>query len=520
MDGYRVFTWNGERFPDPKGLTTRLLARGVKTVNIVDPGIKYQPDSKEPPASAAPEFGKHDPDYYVYAQGAKNNYYVKKKDGSVYVGKVWPGESVFTDFTIPEAVTWWGNLHRAYTDNGVAGIWNDMNEPADFEDRDGVKQMDNVYDDLGEKSTHAKNRNVYALLMSSATYNGLSRLQPDKRPFVITRAAYAGVQRYATMWTGDNTSTWESLSLSIPMLQSVGLSGESFAGSDIAGFTGARSNGELVTRWYQVSFLAPLCRNHRDLNFNDNEPWRFGTDYDDIIRKYLKLRYRMLPFLYTALETAHREGVPLFRPLVLNYQADFNTVNLDDQFMVGDDLLAAPVLSPGRTSRTVYLPKGDWHDFWTGKLLAGGRVITASAPLETVPLYVRAGAVLPLWPEMSYVGEKPADPLTFIVYPDRDGKAAGSVYEDDGVSPNYKKGAFRRTSVSVSENKGVIKIETAHEGSYAVSPRRLVFELSSKAKISRMQIDGKPAPKSGWKQSGAKLSVSVADDGPHTVELQ
>ncbi|MDD2772863.1 MAG: glycoside hydrolase family 31 protein [Elusimicrobiales bacterium] len=520
MDGYRVFTWNEKRFPDPKGLVDRLLARGVKTVTIVDPGIKYQPDSKEPPPSPTPELGNHDPDYYVYAQGAKNNYYIKKKDGANYVGKVWPGESVFTDFTIPEAAAWWGNLHRAYTDYGIAGIWNDMNEPADFEDRDGVKQMDNVYDDMGEKSTHAKNRNVYAMLMSSATYNGLARLRPDKRPFVITRAAYAGVQRYAVMWTGDNTSTWDSLSLSIPMLQSVGLSGEAFAGSDIGGFTGGRSNGELVTRWYQVSFLAPFCRNHRDLSFNDNEPWRFGVYYEDIIRKYLKLRYRLLPFLYTALETAHGTGVPVFRPLVLNYQWDFNTVNLDDEFMVGDDLLAAPVLAAGRTSRKVYLPEGDWYDFWTGMLLAGGRVITAAAPLETAPMYVRAGAVIPMWPEMNYTGEKPADPVTFRIYPARDGRAAGTLYEDDGASPLYKTGASRRTTVTVSKESGGIKIQTAVSGGYSPSPRRLAFELETDAKIKEVNIDGKPAPKTSWSRAGALLTVSVQGDGPHSVSIR
>ena len=271
--------------------------------------------------------------------------------------RVWPGESVFVDYTLPEARRWWGDLHRAYTDNGIAGIWNDMNEPSDFVDQTGKNQMDVVSYDEGEKSTHAKNRNVFALLMARATYEGLERLRPDHRPYVITRAAYAGIQRYSTMWTGDTNSTWEALALNIPMFTSLGLSGEPFVGSDVGGFIG-RGNGELLVRSYQVSFLAPFCRNHKVIDGYDQEPWRFGKYYEDIIRKYLKLRYTLLPFLYTTLEEAHRTGVPPFRPLLLNYQDDPSTYNLDDQFMVGNDLLVAPIVKPDVTRRLVYLPAG------------------------------------------------------------------------------------------------------------------------------------------------------------------
>ena len=216
----------------------------------------------------------------------------------LFVPRVWPGDSVFVDYTLPEARRWWGDLHRFYTDNGIAGIWNDMNEPSDFVDQTGKNQLDVVSYDEGEKTTHAKNRNTFALLMSRATYEGLERLQPDRRPYVITRAAYAGIQRYSTMWTGDTNSTWESLALNIPMFTSLGLSGEPFVGSDVGGFIG-RGSGELLVRSYQVSFLAPFCRNHKVIDGYDQEPWRFGKYYEDIIRKYLKLRYALLPFLYT-----------------------------------------------------------------------------------------------------------------------------------------------------------------------------------------------------------------------------
>ena len=399
MHGYRVFTFDKERFPDPKALTDKLARQGVKVVTIVDPGIKHPMDKNER--------------YHAFDQGLEKNYFQRRRNGDLFVPRVWPGESVFVDYTMPEARRWWGDLHRVYTDNGIAGIWNDMNEPSDFVDQTGKNQLDVVSYDEGEKTTHAKNRNTFALLMSRATYEGLERLQPDRRPYVITRAAYAGIQRYATMWTGDTNSTWDSLGLNIPMFTSLGLSGEPFVGSDVGGFIG-RGNGELLVRSYQVSFLAPFCRNHKVIDGYDQEPWRFGKYYEDIIRKYLKLRYALLPYLYTALEEAHRTGVPPFRPLLLNYQDDPSTYNLDDQFMVGNDLLVAPIVKPDVTRRLVYLPAGSWYDYWTNKKYAGGTMISVDAPLDVVPMFVRAGAIIPVGPPLNYIGEKPVDPLLLI----------------------------------------------------------------------------------------------------------
>src|SRR6185503_8609525 len=403
MNGYRVFTFDKERFRDPKALTEKLGRQGVKVVTIVDPGVKHPTDKNER--------------YHAFDQGLEKNFFQRRRNGDLFVPRVWPGDSVFVDFTLPEARKWWGDLHRAYLDNGIAGIWNDMNEPSDFIDQTGKNQIDVVSNDEGEQSTHAKNRNVFALLMARATYEGLERLRPNQRPYVITRAAYAGIQRYSTMWTGDTNSTWEALAMNIPMFTSLGLSGEPFIGSDVGGFMG-RGSGELLTRAYQVSFLAPFCRNHKVIDGYDQEPWRFGKYYEDIIRRYLKLRYQLLPFLYTTLEEAHQTGTPLFRPLVLNYQDDPNTYNLDDEFMIGNDLLVAPVVKPDVTRRLVYLPKGTWYDFWTNKKYEGGTMLIAEAPLETVPMFVRGGAIIPIAPEMNYTGEKPQDPITFNIYPD------------------------------------------------------------------------------------------------------
>jgi alpha-glucosidase len=472
-----VFTWDRNRFPDPKALSEKLARQGVKLITIVDPGVKHQQVAKSTAqiTSITPELEPQDPRYYVFEQGLQNLYFQKRENGDLFIPKVWPGESVFVDYTLPAAREWWGGLHRAYTDNGVAGIWNDMNEPSDFVDQTGKNQMDVVSYDEGEKSTHAKNRNVFALLMARATYEGLERLRPNQRPYVITRAAYAGIQRYSTMWTGDTNSTWEALGLNIPMFTSLGLSGEPFVGSDVGGFMG-RGTGELLTRAYQVSFLAPFCRNHKVIDGYDQEPWRFGKYYEDIIRRYLKLRYQLLPFLYTTLEESHQTGTPLFRPLLLNYQDDPNTYNLDDEFMIGSDLLVAPVVKPDVTRRLVYLPKGTWYDFWTNKKYEGGTMFTAEAPLETVPMFVRAGAIIPMGPEMSYTGEKPQDPITFNIYPDDQGSASMTLYEDDGVSPAYKQAGFRRTTVTV-RRVGLSYVVTAGapQGSYNPGTRKFSF---------------------------------------------
>jgi len=529
MSAYRVFTWDPQRFPDPSAFTASLGQKGVKVVPIVDPGVKYQPPTAgAKDAEKNPELQVQDKSYYVFNQGVANNSFLKRKSGDLWIGKVWPGDAVYVDYTLPAAAEWWGGLFRAYTDHGVAGIWTDMNEPSDFIDQTGKTQMDVVSYDGGANTMYAQNRNVFALGMARATREGLERLKPNDRPFVITRAAYAGIQRYSTTWTGDNTATWESLELSIPMFESLGLSGQPFIGADIGGFIG-HTNAELMTRWYEVGFLTPLCRNHAELDAYDHEPWRFGDYYEGIIRKYLKLRYRLLPFLYTALEEAHRTGVPMFRPLLLNYQNDYNTVTIEDQFMVGADLLAAPIVKQGQTQRMVYLPKGTWFDYWTGKAVQGGTTLHADAPLETVPLYVRGGAIVPMGPEMKYVGEKTGGPVTFAIYPDAKGHAEASLYEDDGVSPAYAKGAFRRTSVTYQSSAAGAEITVgAPAGPYQAASRTFAFSVRGGHPVTAASLDGKPLASiqsgqsgAGWWKSADGITVQFADDSKaHKVTLR
>jgi alpha-glucosidase len=509
MDGYRVFTWDQSRFPDPAALTARLAQQGVRVVTILDPGVKHQPEGGYP----------------VFDEGLARDYFLRRQDGSLYIGEVWPGQAVFVDYTKEDARRWWGDKLTALTGPGVAGIWTDMNEPSDFADKTGERQKDIVFDDLGARSPYGANRNTFALNMTRATYEGLARLQPDRRPFVITRAGYAGIQRYATVWTGDNNATFDALALNLPMFASLGLSGEAFVGSDLPGFIG-RGDAELLARSYQVAALVPLCRNHGAIDQYDHEPWRYGPQAEGIVRKFLKLRYRLLPFLYTTLEEAHRTGVPLFRPLLLNFQDDPATLNLDDEFMVGDALLAAPVLRAGERGREVYLPAGRWYDYWTGTAVAGGTTLRTDAPLDHLPLYARGGSVIPSTDAMSHTGEKPWNPLRFAIYPDAAGNAAGSLYEDDGLSPDYQKGVFRRTALSLAAGKLTL---AAPAGNFAPAARRFEFSLHASPNVTSVTLDGRALPETtataltpGWfRASPDVVVIRHADDGrAHTFELR
>ncbi|MBX3737339.1 MAG: glycoside hydrolase family 31 protein [Candidatus Didemnitutus sp.] len=518
MDGYRVFTWDKSRFPDPAAMTRRLAEQGIRVVTIIDPGVKYQPEGG----------------YAPYDEGLKNDFFLKQTDGSVYIGEVWPGKAVFVDYTKEAARRWWGEQHRALTDVGIAGIWTDMNEPADFLDPSGKRHENIRFDDLGQHTPYNGMRNTFALNMTRATYEGLQRLKPNERPFVITRAGYAGIQRYAVKWTGDNNATFASLSLNVPMFASLGLSGEPFIGADIPGFIG-RGDGELLARSYQIAAFSPFFRNHTAIDGYDKEPWRFGRYYEDIARKFIKLRYALLPFIYTTMEEASRTGVPLFRPLVLNFQADENTATIDDQFMVGDALLAAPVTRAAQREREIYFPAGIWFDYWTGKqvvsenvgasLLATGseksrasslpqgetRVV--AVPLDHLPLYVHGGSIVPSTVAMSHTGEKPWNPLRFDVYPDAQGGATGSLYEDDGLSPAYQKGALRRTTLMFANRKLTLSAEGAFQ------PAAREFEVVVHGVTAgAVFVDGQALSADAWSRgTNDSVSLRLPDTGKTRV---
>lgn len=516
MQGYRVFTWDRERFPDPTALTRRLAAQGVHVVTIVDPGVKQQPPAPGAvDAAQNRDLAPNDQSYYVFNEGLAQDFFLRRRDGSLWIGEVWPGKSVFVDYTKEAARRWWGDLHRALTDRGVAGVWTDMNEPADFLDQTGASHADVVFDDLGTRAPYGKHRNLFALHMARATYEGLQRLQPDRRPFVITRAGYAGIQRYAVKWTGDNNATFDAIGLNVPMFASLGLSGQAFVGSDVPGFIG-RGDGELLARAYQIAIFAPFLRNHTAIDQYDKEPWRFGAHYEAIVRKFLKLRYALLPYLYTKIEEAHRAGTPVFRPLVLEFQHDENTANLDDQFMSGEALLIAPITRAAQRERDVYLPAGLWYDFWTGAPRTGGGVHTVSAPLDHVPIYVRGGSIVPTTVPMNHTGEKPWSPLRLAIYPDAEGQASGSLYEDDGTSPEFARGAFRRTTFTFADGKLALRTEGAHR----TPARDFEIALHAAPAVSNVLFNGTALAPSEWNRSAAGVVTVRVPDQARDLALE
>lgn len=416
MDGYRVFTWNEPHYGTPGALITELKEQGYKTVTIIDPGTKV------------------DPDYFMCKEGKENGYFATDTNREIYVNEVWPGDANYPDFGRKEVRDWWGEHHKFLVDIGVDGVWNDMNEPASFR---GELPKDVVFHDEERTTNHAEMHNVYGHYMSRATFEGLQKLS-DKRPFVITRAAYAGTQKYATVWTGDNQSLWSHLQMMVPQLCNLGMSGFAFAGTDIGGF-GADTTPELLTRWIEAAVFSPLFRNHSCKGTRRQEPWQFGEEVVSIYRKYVKLRYQFLPYLYDLFYMGEQTGLPVMRPLVLHYPQDEQTFNLNSEFLVGDSLLVAPVLEQGATKKMVYLPQGDWYDYWTGEKISGGVWFIREAPIDTCPMYIRAGSMIPMYEEMSYVGEKPYDTLYLLATPE---SAVYRHFQDNGEDYAYRSGAY------------------------------------------------------------------------------
>jgi alpha-glucosidase len=418
MDGYRVFTWNNETFPNPQELIAELAKQGFKVVTIIDPGVKK------------------DRGYAIYEEGLANGYFATDADGVTYVNRVWPGDSVYPDFTSAAVREWWGDNHKPLLEMGIAGIWTDMNEPASF---NGPLPDDVQFQNDGYPTDHREAHNVYGGLMAQATYEGVKKWT-GKRPFVITRACYAGTQKYSTVWTGDNQSFWEHLRMSIPMLSNLGLSGMAFVGTDVGGFS-FDCTGELLSRWVQVGCFTPLFRNHAAANTRDQEPWTFDETTERINRQYIQLRYRILPYLYDQMWRGETNGLPLIRPLLLHYQQDNITHDLNDQFMCGDSIMVAPIVQQGQTVRQVYLPIGTWYDYWTKQKYSGGTFILQHAELDTCPIYIKQGAIIPNDLPQQYVGEHRADQLIVEHYPNADG--ASSSYEhlqDDGEGFGYQNG--------------------------------------------------------------------------------
>ncbi|HMO11096.1 MAG TPA: glycoside hydrolase family 31 protein, partial [Actinotalea sp.] len=498
MRGYRVFTWHPERFPDPVGLADGLRARGTRLVTIVDPGVKAEPG------------------WELYDEALGRDLLCRTEGGDVFIGHVWPGDTAFPDFATADARRWWGELNAAHVAGGVAGIWNDMNEPAT-----GAIAPDRMRFDHG-RAAHERFHNQYALLMAMATADGLLAAQPDRRPFVLTRAGFAGIQRYAASWTGDNIASWEFLAQSIPMSTGLGLSGQPFVGSDIGGFAG-EPGAELYTRWMQYGMLTPFARNHAMAGQADRYPWAFGEDVLAVVRDAIRLRYRLLPYLYSAFVEAAETGAPVQRPLVMADQQDGGLATVDDAYLLGGHLLVAPALAPGTTEREVRLPRGTWYDWHTGEPHAGGRSVVVPAPADRAPLLVRAGAVVPTWPDVpaSTDGYHPEQMVLTLAVPDGGTTTVSTLQEDDGVSTAAQAGGFVRTRFTVSREGDRITVSAAVRGDGYPEHRRTAFRLVLLGgRATGVTLDGHAVGHDGdgWLlvtgTAGFEAQVALATAGP------
>ena len=513
------FTVDAERFPNFPQMVKDLAADHFHLVTITDLHIAQQPGIG----------------YAPYETGIAGDQFVKLPDGSRYVGTVWPGPSLFPEFTQAKTREWWGTLFKDFVADGIAGFWNDMNEPAVFNVPtktmpDDVQHRIDTPGFAKRTATHLEIHNVYGMLNAQGTYEGLLKLRPNERPFVMTRASFAGGQRYAVTWTGDNSATWNHLRMSMPQLMNLGLSGFSMSGADVGGFAGSPSP-DLLTKWLEIAAFQPIDRDHSAKGTRPHEVWVDGTGHEDIRRHFIEERYRLLPYLYTTAEETSRSGVPMMRPLFVEFPhatEDEHPIDLDDngsEFMVGSSLLVAPNPSPEEIAPyEVHLPPGTWYDLWTGERferskkaqlrdleqrdkLNTDQPLMIQPRLETLPVYVRGGSILPMQPLTQSTAEKPVGPLTLRIYPATDAgtPCEGEVYTDDGHSFDYRSGRFARVRFTCMHNAdGSLSVRvSSQEGSFPVWWTELRLEIYGwTPQVRTASVNGinRPVEKSsaGW----------------------
>ena len=478
QDRNRPFTVNPKTFPNFPGLVSDLRKQHFHLVNITDLHIAHAANQG----------------YAPYDSGHAADQFVKNPDGSEFVGVVWPGPAVFPDFTRAQTREWWGNLYQGFVKDGVSGFWNDMNEPSVFDGPDKTMPLNTVHriEEPGfatRTATHSEIHNIVGLENARATYEGLLKLRPDERPFVLTRATYAGGQRYGFTWTGDNSATWNHLRLASQMVLNLGISGIPFVGADVGGFNGSPSP-ELLTRWVELAAFSPFFRDHATKGSLPHEIWNNGPGPEAVRRRYIETRYRLLPYFYTLAEEASRTGLPLMRPVFLEFPEIFAPSypgfdNLDAEFLLGQDLLIAPPpFGEMANGYAVSYPPGTWFDFWTGEKMPpqphGPDIVTVAnaapdakfpepreihPPIETLPVYVRAGSIIPFQPLIQNTDETPNGPLELDVYPGPD--CSGSLYLDDGHTFAYQRGEFLRQSFTCESSGHLVRLHFhTREGSY------------------------------------------------------
>jgi alpha-glucosidase len=434
MDGYRIFTSDNNRFPHFKEWISSLHTRGYKLITILDPGVKV------------------DKNYSIYQEGIDKGHFATIGQ-KVYENEVWPGLSVYPSFNEEKTRTWWGDKISFLTDLGVDGIWDDMNEPASFK---GPLPLDVKFG----KEPHSSIHNLYGYYMSQATFEGLKKQRPNARPFVITRACFAGIERFSSVWTGDNQSLWSHLVMALPQQMNIGLSLEPFVGTDIGGF-GGDCPEELMCRWIEVGAFSPLMRNHSAMGTKHQEPYRYSISVQAIYRKWVQFRYSLLPYLYDAFYFHQSTGLPIIRPLALESSIDKGLLTDGSEFMFGDNLLVAPITQSGVSARAVAFPSScRFYDYFNMEnSYAGGSLAAVSLPLDSCGVYAKAGSIIPLNPDGYYDASKPSPILLLRLFP---GQGKYIHYQDAGDGYGYLKGEYNL--YEFTNNNGTISIKILHQG--------------------------------------------------------
>jgi alpha-glucosidase len=455
MNQYRVFTVNRDTFPDINGLSERLKRQGIRLVTILDPAIKW------------------DENYLVFKEVMRNGGYVKDSQGNPIGAPVWAGKSVFPDYSSDSTRRWWGSLYSFFEKNGISGVWHDMNEPVAF----------SLWGDnslplsaLHEKGTHSEIHNLYALFMAKAGYEGLTKGANGPRPFILSRSGWSGIQRYSFVWTGDTESTWEELKQTIPTILNLSLSGIPYSGVDIGGFSGSPAR-DLFLRWFQLGAFLPLFRVHSAKGTRDREPWTYGKEVLDIARKFIEIRYSLIPYWYSIAFESHKTGHPLIRPISYHYPGTYS----ECAFMVGESILVYPVLEERVNMMKITLPPGKWYSFWDSSLSEGE--VEEEIVENRIPVYIREGSIIP----------REGENLRFDIYPSAD--FSFTYYsDDDKIKQNFRTikfiGRSDRGSFSIEYEQGGSKKEV-EKISFTLKNPDYVFSENNKREISVTKKKGK-----------------------------
>ncbi|WP_150541244.1 glycoside hydrolase family 31 protein [Clostridium perfringens] len=437
MDGFRVMTFKTPNFDDAAGLISDLKEMGIRTITIIDPGVKV------------------DEEYLVFKRGKEGNHFTKKLDGEMFIGAVWPGDSAFPDFSNKYCREWWkSELKKFISEHGMDGIWNDMNEPCVFNNDHKTMLESCLHNSDNGVIEHKEFHNRYGFEMSRCSKEAQEELHPNERGFSMTRATYAGGQRYSSVWTGDNMSLWSQMRMSISMNANLGISGFSFVGNDVSGF-GLDSSEELFIRWMEMGPFIPIFRNHSNMYTRRQEPWAFGPRAEKIAKKSIELRYELLPYIYDLYYISHKEGLPIFRPMIMEYEKDMNLLNIREQFMLGENMIVAPVLYEGERSKTVYLPKGSWFNYFTMEKLQGGKWYKLPCELDEILVFVKEGAIIPTYnKKFRNVKERPKNILLKVFGEN----AKGFHYNDDGHTMEYLEGKYTYMDIKVVDGKEELKL--------------------------------------------------------------